>query len=84
MRRALRGTAVLCALISVSVWLAFGANRGWTKSTRTQLKKDPVTEIDYPVVEKHFSPGVDLLGIGLVATAALAAVSFAFKTKNKH
>jgi hypothetical protein len=68
----------------VMLWLAFGANRGWTRTTKTEIKKDPVTDIDYPVITKHFSPGVDALGFGLLFAAALAGLSFAFQPKPKH
>lgn len=45
------------------------------------MEKDPVTEIEYPNVEKHFSPGVELLGAGLVLSAVLAGVSFFVRSK---
>ena len=84
MRRKLRVAATVIGLACIALWLALGANRGWTKTTRTEMKKDPVTEIDYPVIEKQFSPGVEALGIGLIVSAALAGLSFAFKPKLKH
>ena len=68
-------------MISVVVWLALGANRGWTKTTRTHMEKDPVTEIEFPKVERHFSPGVELLGAGLVLSVVLAGVSFFIRSK---
>jgi hypothetical protein len=83
-RRTLRVAAVLLAMICVAAWLARGANRGWTKTTRTHMEKDPVTEIEFPAVEKYFSPGVEALGAGLLFCAALAGVSFAFKPKPKY
>jgi hypothetical protein len=76
--------ATVLGISCVALWLALGANRGWTKTTTTQMKKDPVTEIDYPVITKHFSPGVDALGVGLLFAAALSGLSFAFKPKPKH
>ena len=84
MRRNLRVAATVLAIACAAVWFALGANRGWTKTTRTEMKKDPVTDIDYPVVEKHFSPGVEALGAGLLLSAVLAGASFAFKPKPKH
>jgi len=69
----------------VVLWLAFGANRGWTKTTRTRWEKDPTADnMDIPVIEKHFSPGVEALAAGLLASVALAGTSFAFKPKPKH
>ena len=84
MRRILRVAALLLGISCVALWLVLGANRGWTKTTTTQMKKDPVTEIDYPVITKQFSPGVEALGAGLIFSAALAGLSFAFKPKPKH
>jgi hypothetical protein len=70
--------------LCVALWLALGANRGWTKTSRTEMKRDPITELDYPVTDKHFSPGVEALGGGLLVTALLAGLSFAFKPKPKN
>lgn len=84
MRRNLRVAAAFLTVLCVAIWVAFGANRGWTKTTHTRMEKDPVTDIEYPVVEKNFSPGVELLGLGLLISAALAGISFAFKPKPKH
>ncbi len=84
MRRNLRLAAAVLGAVSVAVWLALGANRGWTKTTKTELKKDPVTEIEFPVIIKQFSPGVEALAAGILLAAALAVLSFAFKPKPKH
>ena len=84
MRRNLRLVAAVCGVFSVVMWLALGANRGWTKTTRTHTEKDLVTDLPYPVIEKYFSPGVELLAAGLLVSAALAGISFAFKPKPKH
>ena len=77
--------AAALAVVSVGLWFALGANRGWTKTTRTHMEKDPTLDnMEVQVIEKHFSPGVELLGAGLFAAAALAGISFAFKTKPNH
>ena len=79
MRRILRVIAALLAILCLAVWIALGANRGWTKTTSTRMEKDPVTEIEYPVIAKHFSPGIEVLGIGLLASVALVGLSFTIK-----
>ena len=79
----MRQVAAVLAVVSVGLWFALGANRGWTKTTRTHMEKDSVTDIEYPVTENSFSPGVELLGAGLFAAAALAGISFAFQPKIK-
>ena len=82
MRRRSQQIAATLAVASVALWFALGANRGWTKTTRTHFEKDPTADnMDVPVIEKHFSPGVELLGAGLFLSAALTGLSFAFKPK---
>ena len=84
MRRILQRIAFALAAAAVIGWLALGANRGWTKTTVTRWQKDPVTEIDGPVVEKKFVPGLDLLVVFLTGALALFIASlFVSKTKAK-
>ena len=71
--------AFALAVACLAAWVLLGANRGWTKTTRTHMEKDPVTEIEFPKTENHFSPGVELLGAGLLLAAALAGTSFLFR-----
>ena len=79
MRTALRTLALILALAAVSLWLATGANRGWTKNSREVKKLDEITGIEGITHEKAFLPGVDFLGAGLVAAIGLAGVSFFFR-----
>ena len=72
------------AVFCLAMWCALGANRGWTKTTRTRMEKDPVTDIEYPIVEKRFDPGIEMLGAGLFVSSALIGVSFAFNPKPKY
>ena len=82
MRGILRICAIGLAVFSLLSWLLLGANRGWTKTTRTRWQKDPVTEIEGPLIEKGFLPGVDLLAVGLSGALMLFVVSL-LVTKNK-
>ena len=84
MRRILQWVALGLAVSAVAGWLALGAHRGWTKTTVTRWQKDPITEIDGPVIEKQFVPGIDLLAVSLTAALALFVASlFASKIKKK-
>jgi len=65
--------ALAICFSTVVFWFFGGPNFGWTKTSVTQMKVDPVTQIEYPVVESHFSAGIDFLIAGLV----LAALTFA-------
>jgi len=85
MRRILRICALGLAMFSLLLWLLLGANRGWTKTTVTKWQKDPVTEIEGPVIEKKFVPGVDLLALSLAGALALFIASlFVQKTKSNQ
>lgn len=76
---------MLVAVICVATWIALGANRGWTKTTRTRMEPDPTADhMLIPITEKHFSPGIDALGAGLLVSIALAGISFAFKSQPRH
>ncbi len=67
----------LVALAAVfAVWLALGADRGWTKTSVATMHTDEVTGIDYPVIENRFVPGIDFLALGSLGAFALVAVSF--------
>ena len=66
----------------VAGWLGLGANRGWTKTTVTRWQKDPVTEIEGPVIERRFVPGIELLVLGLAGSLALFIAAF-FLSKTK-
>lgn len=81
MRRFLHIAALLIALLTLGTWLATGAHRGWTKTSVTVVEIEPVTGLENPVQKKQFVMGVELLGAGLAAAAALAGASFFFKTK---
>jgi len=59
MKRALRIIALLVVLVAVAVWLATGANRGWTKTSVPVKTLDEVTGIEGISYQKKFLPGVD-------------------------
>jgi hypothetical protein len=75
MKTLLRRLSVILALAASVTWLALGRNTGWTKTSVTTMKTDPVTTLEYPVTEKRFVPGVDLLGLCLAGAGVLAGLS---------
>jgi hypothetical protein len=84
MKRALQILAVVLAVATLSVWLAKGANTGFTKN-RIQVKTvDPITEIEQVEWQDRFLPGVDFLGGGLVVAGALLGGSFFIRKQNKQ
>lgn len=82
MRTILRLTALLVGLGAAGWWLATGRNTGWTKTSVVTYRLDPVTEINEPVWQKRFVPGVDFLaGSALAATVFFGA---SFFCRRKH
>ena len=83
MRKLLRILAILVALGGLGIWLAAGANRGWTKNRVEQKALDEVTGIESVQYVPAFKPGVDFLGGAAVGAVALAGLSFLFRNKIK-
>jgi hypothetical protein len=71
----LRAAAVLLVVVGGGFWFFGGMHLGWTKTSVQTMQKDPVTEIDYPVIEKRFVAGVDFLGGFLALAGALWGAS---------
>ena len=80
-RRMLQLIALVVALGALVVWLATGANRGWTKTSREVKTVDEVTGIEGISYDKKFSPGVDFLFGAWVAGAVLACSALLFRKK---
>lgn len=84
MKRALRVFALALAVLSLALWAALGAHRGWTRTTETRWEKDPVTELEGPVHVRKFVPGVDLLAISLLGAAVLFGGSFLARKHSRN
>jgi hypothetical protein len=78
-KRILRIVAAILILAALGVWLAQGANRGWTKTSVPVKKTDEVTGITVDEYQKQFVPGADFLGAALLGSALLAGASFLFR-----
>ncbi|HTI69459.1 MAG TPA: hypothetical protein VMF06_05815 [Candidatus Limnocylindria bacterium] len=84
MKRFLRVAAVAVAILSAGLWLGLGANRGWTKTQQQVRTLDPVTGLESVDYRAKFSPGLELLALGLAGAAGLAALSFLFRPTTKN
>jgi hypothetical protein len=82
MKKALRLLAALLALAVVVLWLATGADRGWTKTSVPVSTPDAVTGLDNIEWRRAFVPGLDFLAAGVAVAAALVGVSFFFRNKS--
>ena len=83
MKRILQLLALLVALAAAITWLAAGANRGWTKTSRPIKTLDDVTGIEGITYQKAFLPGVDFLGAAFAGAGLLAGASLFFR-KTQH
>ena len=78
-KKVLRTIAAILILAAAGMWLATGANRGWTKTTVPVKQTDEVTGITVDVYQKRFVPGVDFLGAAVLGSGILAGASFLFR-----
>lgn len=69
---ALRIAALVVLLATVGVWVGTGARRGWTQTSKVVMHHDEIADINYPVREKTFVAGVEVLALGAGLSAALA------------
>jgi len=75
LRRFLRLAALAVFLGGLALWGATGAHRGWTKTQITEIQRDEITGIDYPVTRDGLVAGVDLLAAAAGLGVALFGVS---------
>ena len=77
----LRAIAAILILAAAGIWLAAGANRGWSKTSVPVKRTDEVTGITVDDYQKRFVPGIDFLGAALLGAGILAGASLLFRTK---
>jgi hypothetical protein len=80
-KKVLRTLALLLLVATLAVWVAMGANRGWTKTSVPVTRTDEVTGITVDDYQKRFVPGIDFLGAALLGSGILAGASFLFRKK---
>ena len=78
----LRILAAVVLLAAGGVWMATGANRGWTKTNIKHETPDPVTGLVGITYDKGFVPGVDFLAAAVLAAGVLAAASLVVKKRS--
>jgi hypothetical protein len=72
----LRSAALTALVIGLGTWAGTGAHLGWTQTSTVTIQHDEITGIDYPVRQEAFVAGVEVLALGVAASAALAGASF--------
>ena len=81
MKRTLQILALVVAIAAGIIWLATGANRGWTKTSVPVKTLDEVTGLEGIEYRKRFVPGVDFLGGALLGAGLLAGASLLFRNR---
>ena len=84
MKQTLQILAGMVVLITVGLWLATGANHGWTKTSVPVKTLDEVTGIEGITYQKKFLPGVDFLGAAFGGATLLAGASFFFRKRKQN
>jgi hypothetical protein len=74
-RRILRLAGLLVFAAALALWAATGAHRGWTRTQATEMQRDEVTGIEYPVTHDRFVAGVEVPALGAGAAAVLLGAS---------
>jgi hypothetical protein len=75
MKRTIQISAILIAVAALTIWAAAGAHRGWTQTLVPVKTVDAVTGIEGIDYRRQFIPGVDFLGLALIASATLFGAS---------
>ena len=83
-KKLVRTFALILCLAATALWLATGANRGWTKTSVPVRRTDEVTGITVDDYQKRFVPGVDFLGAALLGSGILAGISFLFRSEQNQ
>lgn len=75
--------AGLIAVLNVVFWFFGGMHLGWTRSNETRMEIDPVTTLEYPIIEKRFTPGIDFLVLGMMTSGFFSVVGYFVKPKQR-
>lgn len=78
MRSLLRFSALIFAFAAVLAWFVMGANVGWTRTSVAVKTIDEVTGLEGVEYRDQFVPGLEVLGIALLACGSLAVSSLLF------
>jgi hypothetical protein len=81
MKRLFLFTSPAVALVVIAMWVALGANTGWTKDRVQETRTDEITGIEHTVWSERWVPGVDFLAVGLACSAGLLIASLAIRTR---
>jgi hypothetical protein len=84
MKRALRILSATVLIGALALWLGTGGHHGWTRTSVPVRTLDAVTGIEGIDYRQRFVPGLDFLGVALLATGLLAGTSFLIRKPTTH
>lgn len=82
--KVIRSLALCLAVVAGLIWIATGANRGWSKTFVERRQLDEVTGIEGIVNEPCFIPGLDFLAVAMLGAALLAGSSLLLSARLKN
>jgi len=74
-RRVLQLAAALVFVAALGLWAATGAHRGWTRTQITEMHRDEITGLDYPVTRDSLVAGIDVVAAGSGLAVVLLGAS---------
>ena len=83
-KRSLYILALVIGLSAVTLWLATGADRGWTKTSVAVKTLDAITGIEGIEYRKRLVPGLDFLGAALLGAGLLAGAAVVIPKKQNQ
>ena len=81
MKRSCRLLALILVVAACLIWLARGANRGWSKTSVPVRIVDEVTGIEGVQYRPRFVPGLDFLAAAVLGAGLLAGASLLLHAK---
>lgn len=81
MRKLLLILGLAISIGGTTAWVLLGANTGWTKTRVMRTELDPITEIEQPIWDEKFLPGVDFLVTADVVGGVLIVASLLGRKK---
>ena len=84
MRRLLLISGGVLVSVAMLMWLATGANRGWTKTSIPVKVVDEVTGLEGIHYQQRFVPGLDFLAAAGLGGVVLAGASLFFRKHQQN
>lgn len=81
--RLLRWIAAGLASLTLLLWLATGAHRGWSRTSEPVERVDEVTGLTYREYQRRFRAGVEVLAGGLMVAGLLAGAGWALDRRSR-